>query len=305
MAARRNFVSNWWARRWLEVLESFGWDSRLQRGRTYARRGNVLSIDLAPGAVTAKVQGSRPRPYTVKIKINPLADRDWERVIAALAGQAAFAARLLAGEMPEDIETAFAGASLSLFPDSPGDIETSCSCPDWANPCKHIAAVYYLLGEKFDSDPFLLFLLRGRDRETLLAALRERRMALAGGSVTVPAGEGERGVSPEPGYRDGALPSSEDRRQVQPKARGKSLNPELPTDPVTFWQAGADLAAFQVQITPPAIPRGVLKRLGPPPLGREAPEFYRLLEGYYEEISRQAYELAFANGGSETGESRG
>lgn len=295
MAARRNFVSNWWARRWLEVLESFGWDSRLQRGRTYARRGNVLSIDLAPGVVKAKVQGSRPRPYTVKIKIKPLADRDWERVIAALSGQASFAARLLAGEMPEDIETAFAGASLSLFPGSPGDIETSCSCPDWANPCKHIAAVYYLLGEKFDSDPFLLFLLRGRDRETLMAALRERRVALARGDVPTPAGN-------ELWNSDGALPAGEARGQVQSKTRRKGLKPELPLDPVNFWQTGAELAAFQVHIAPPAVPRGVLKRLGPPPLGREAPEFYRLLEGYYEEISRQAYELAFATGEGGEGE---
>ncbi|MGI9861238.1 SWIM zinc finger family protein [Moorella naiadis] len=283
MAARCNFGSNWWARRWLEVLESFGWESRLQRGRTYARRGNVLSIDLAPGTVKAKVQGSRPRPYTVKIKISPLTDRDWERVITALAGQAAFAARLLAGEMPEDIETAFAGASLSLFPASPEDIETSCSCPDWANPCKHIAAVYYLLGEKFDGDPFLLFLLRGRDQEALMAALRERRVTLAGGSPSPPAVNREENAS-----TNGDEPANNGRGQGQAK--------ELPPDPVAFWRAGDDLAAFKVHMAPPAVPRMVLKRLGPPPLGREAPEFYRLLESYYEEISRQAYELAFAAG---------
>ncbi|MBC7325064.1 MAG: hypothetical protein H5T99_07095, partial [Moorella sp. (in: Bacteria)] len=120
MASRCNFGSNWWARRWLDVLESFGWASRLQRGRTYARRGNVLSIDLAPGVVNAKVQGTRPRPYSVKIKIKPLSDGEWDRVIEALTSQAAFAARLLAGEMPEDIETAFTGVSLSLFPRAAG-----------------------------------------------------------------------------------------------------------------------------------------------------------------------------------------
>ncbi|KYH31605.1 SWIM zinc finger family protein [Neomoorella mulderi] len=275
MASRRNFGSNWWARRWLDVLESFGWASRLQRGRTYARQGNVLSIDLAPGVVNAKVQGTRPKPYSVKIKIKPLSDGEWNRVIEALASQAAFAARLLAGEMPEDIETAFTGVSLSLFPRAAGDIVTSCSCPDWANPCKHIAAVYYLLGEKFDSDPFLLFLLRGREKEAIIKALREKRAALAGGGPSLPVKEAEK---------------------KEPVAEENRFPPELPVHPVEFWQAGEGLTAFQVKMHPPAVPQGVLKRLGPPPLGRYARDFYQLLNSYYQEISRRAYELAYDAG---------
>ncbi|WP_406676298.1 SWIM zinc finger family protein [Neomoorella carbonis] len=275
MAARRNFGSNWWARRWLDVLESFGWASRLQRGRTYARRGNVLSIELAPGMVNAKVQGSRPRPYNVMIKITPLSDAEWNRVIEVLASKAAFAARLLAGEMPEDIETAFTGVSLSLFPCAAREIVTSCSCPDWANPCKHIAAVYYLLGEKFDSDPFLLFLLRGREKEAIIRALREKRAALAGGGPSLPVKEEEK---------------------MEPVAEESSSPPELPADPVDFWQVGEALAAFQVSMHPPAVPRGVLKRLGPPPFGRHAQDFYQLLNSYYREISRRAYELAYDAG---------
>ncbi|NPV79247.1 MAG: hypothetical protein HPY52_03070 [Firmicutes bacterium] len=177
MGKKNEFGENWWAKRWLSVLESFGWANRLQRERSYARGGNVLDIDIQPGMVKAEVQGSRPRPYRVTIKMQPLSDKEWDRVISAMAGKAIFAARLLAGEMPENIEEAFASSRVSLFPKSSSDITTSCSCPDWANPCKHVAAVYYLLGERFDGDPFLLFRLRGRSREELTEALRQRRAA--------------------------------------------------------------------------------------------------------------------------------
>jgi uncharacterized Zn finger protein len=161
------FGKSWWAKRWIGVLESFNIGSRLQRGRSYARKGQVTAINIKPGHVTAKVQGSRPQPYAVEITIPKLGERDWEKLVAELNSQAVFAAKLLAGEMPQDIETAFTKAGLSLFPKSLKEIETECSCPDWSNPCKHIAAVYYLLGEEFDRDPFLLFRLRGMDREMI------------------------------------------------------------------------------------------------------------------------------------------
>lgn len=165
------FGKSWWAKRWIAVLESFNIGSRLQRGRAYARKGQVATIAIAPGKVTAKVQGSMPKPYAVTIEIPKLAEKDWEKLIAELNAQAVFAAKLLAGEMPQDIETAFTKAGLSLFPKSVKEIETSCSCPDYSNPCKHIAAVYYLLGEEFDRDPFLLFRLRGGEREMVCGRL--------------------------------------------------------------------------------------------------------------------------------------
>ena len=148
---------------------------RLSRGRSYARRGQVIDIDVAPGQVTSRVQGSRRTPYKVNIQLKPLSDRQWDKVLDALAEQAIFAAQLLNGEMPADIEEVFEAVQVPLFPASRGDLKTDCSCPDWANPCKHIAAVYYLLGERFDEDPFLLFELRGRSQEEIAAALRERR----------------------------------------------------------------------------------------------------------------------------------
>ncbi|HXR66411.1 MAG TPA: SWIM zinc finger family protein, partial [Ktedonobacteraceae bacterium] len=163
--------STWWSRRWISVLESFSMGNRLTRGRIYARQGQVVSIDVDPGEVMARVQGSQPRPYTVSIQLKPLADEQWERVSDAMAAQALFAAKLLAGEMPRNIEEAFSAAHLALFPTAEQDLVTSCTCPDWANPCKHTAAVYYLLAERFDEDPFLIFKLRGRSKSEIIEAL--------------------------------------------------------------------------------------------------------------------------------------
>ena len=161
---RGSIGSTWWSKRWLAVLESFGMGARLTRGRSYARQGQVVSLDVEPGIVNAKVQGSQPRPYKVKIQLKSLSDQEWEQVLDAMASQAIFAAKLLAGEMPTDIEDAFRAVNLSLFPTKVSDLVTDCTCPDWANPCKHIAAVYYLLADRFDEDPFLIFKLRGRTR---------------------------------------------------------------------------------------------------------------------------------------------
>lgn len=176
-AQGKQFGKTWWASKWLSALERLVDPGRLSRGRSYARSGQVLNIDITPGHVDSRVQGSRPRPYTVRIDIKPLSNKEWEKVADAMAAQALFAAKLLAGEMPQDIEEAFKAAKVNLFPASRGDLETDCSCPDWSNPCKHIAAVYYLLGEQFDADPFLLFRLRGKSKDEIMSALRARRSA--------------------------------------------------------------------------------------------------------------------------------
>lgn len=168
---RGEIGETWWSRRFIEILESFDMGTRLTRGRRYARAGQVLELEVDPGAVTAQVQGSRRLPYDVRIGTLTLSSKDWARVEEVMASRSVFLAKLLAGEMPHDIERAFAETRLSLFPMSPGDLSSDCSCPDWANPCKHIAATYYLLAEAFDADPFLIFRWRGRDRDELLADL--------------------------------------------------------------------------------------------------------------------------------------
>ena len=168
---RGSFGQSWWAKRWIEVLEGFNIDSRLSRGRSYARNGQVLSIDIAAGIVKAKVQGSYPTPYEVEIKLATLEPGNEEKLAKTLVSELAIAARVLSGDMPPEIEATFAAAGISLFPQRDSDLKTKCSCPDWSNPCKHIAATYYLLGEEFNRDPFLLLKLRGIDRQRLMDLL--------------------------------------------------------------------------------------------------------------------------------------
>jgi uncharacterized Zn finger protein len=165
---RGAFASQWWARRWLSVLEALNLGGRLSAARTYARKGQVVDLDIQPGVVTARVQGSAPTPYRVSIELEPLDDHQQQRLAEELAEETYCLAKLLAREMPHDIETIFEFAGVTLFPARARDLETECSCPDWSNPCKHIAAVYYLLGEEFDRDPFLIFRLRGIDLDALI-----------------------------------------------------------------------------------------------------------------------------------------
>lgn len=167
--------TTWWSGRFIEVLEAIGMGSRLQRGRSYARKGQVLSLEVGPGQVAAEVQGSRARPYRVRIGIASFGKAEWAEVERALAENASYVARLLAGQMPEDIEEIFTGVGLSLFPRSARELSLDCTCPDREVPCKHLAAVFYLLAERFDDDPFRILAWRGRDRADLLAHLHATR----------------------------------------------------------------------------------------------------------------------------------
>lgn len=166
---------SWWSRRFIDVLESFALGSRLTRGRSYARQGQVLDLTVRPGTVAASVQGSRVRPYAVTVGLRPFTEAVWARVEVTIAEQALFSARLLAGELPPELEEVFAGVDAPLFPSALRELDMRCSCPDSAVPCKHLAATLYLLGEAFDADPFQLLHWRGRDRDALLARLRRLR----------------------------------------------------------------------------------------------------------------------------------
>jgi uncharacterized Zn finger protein len=258
---RGSFAASWWAKRWIEVLESFDIGARLGRGRSYARRGQVLSVDVTKGKVQATVQGSRPKPYDITIGVKILTPADWKKLAAALTAQAIFAGKLLAGEMPQDIETIFREVGLSLFPEKLGDLATECSCPDWSNPCKHIAAVYYLLGEEFDRDPFLLFKLRGKSREELLPLLGE--------SEGAPAGQKTR----KPGAR--AKPTAP--RPVEP----------LTTDPTAFWSIGSLPEDLFGEVQTPPVSAALPKRLGNFPFWRGEERFLDALEPVYRRAAQR------------------
>ena len=172
---RGAIAQTWWSERFIAVLEDIGMGNRLQRGRGYARKGQVLSLEVEAGSVTARVQGSRSRPYRVRIGLQAFGKAQWTGLERELAGNAWYLATLLAGEMPDDIEDVFAGVGLSLFPASAGELSLDCSCPDWEVPCKHLAATFYLLAESFDDDPFRILAWRGRSREDLLDNLNAAR----------------------------------------------------------------------------------------------------------------------------------
>jgi uncharacterized Zn finger protein len=258
---RGGFGQSWWAKRWIAVLESFNIGARLGRGRSYARSGQVLSIEIDEGNVTAQVQGSRPKPYDVTIEVKTLPAASWNKLANVLSQQAVFAAKLLTGEMPQDIETAFTKAKLSLFPEKLKDLETDCSCPDWSNPCKHIAAVYYLLGEEFDRDPFLIFKLRGMTREKFVALL---------------------GVSAEE--------SSTVRSQTGPNVP-ESDRPAFPPEPLpaawpAFWNGNPVADDLFGEVRVPPVAGALLKQAGNFPFWRGREHFTDSIEAVYRSASQ-------------------
>jgi uncharacterized Zn finger protein len=170
----------WWVEQWMELINGYRFKKRLERAWGYAREGNVTSIRFEGRRVHARVQGTDEEPYKVKLWLDVLNDEDWGYVLEALTQKARWSAQLLAGIMPSDIERAFAASGKRLFPFKLQEVRSECSCPDKANPCKHISAVYFLMGDRFSEDPFVLFQLRGRNRSKLLEDLAEkRRKALA------------------------------------------------------------------------------------------------------------------------------
>jgi uncharacterized Zn finger protein len=252
----------WWSRRFIAVLESFGMTGRLQRGRNYARRGQVLEFSLVAGKVTARVQGSRPTPYKVSLAVQPLTAAQWKKVESRLAAQALFRARLLAGEMPAEIEQVFADAGTPLFPESSRDLTMDCNCPDWGFPCKHVAAVCYVLAEAFDDDPFAMLAWRGKSRADLLAALRgmgaSRTPGGAAGSGA--AGSGAAGRAPASGP-SGPSAMVSPALAVLSDVAGRPLEESL----ADFWSPGLSQARLRASPPSPATPPDLLLRLSEPP----------------------------------------
>jgi uncharacterized Zn finger protein len=263
---RGAFGRTWWARRWIAVLEALELGGRLQRARSYARRGQVVAIALDKGRVEAIVQGSRPDPYNITIEVQTLSGPEWTRLVDELAAEARFAASLLAGQMPPDVEQAFAAAGLSLFPARREDLRTSCTCPDWSNPCKHIAAVYYLLGEEFDRDPFLIFRLRGLDRDELVTLLDRA-------TVMAP-----------------ARPSTQEEEAAPPEP--------LPAKPGAFWQGGELPEDFLGEVEPPPATAALLARLGPFPFWRGRQPLGEALAPVYAAASARGLDVLLGPAGS-------
>ena len=270
----------WWSRRFIAVLESYGMSGRLQRGRNYARRGQVIEFELRQGRVTARVQGSRPQPYKVSIGVLPLTTRQWREVERRLASQALFRAKLLAGEMPAEIEEVFASCGTPLFPRSAADLDMHCSCPDWGVPCKHLAAVCYVLAEAFDDDPFEMLAWRGRSRGALLAALRlagPRPAASAAATATAQASA----AADDPAATAGAASAT---HAVLADVTGPPLARALDG----FWTPGLSQARLRALAAPsatPATPDLLLRMFDPPALTVRGRDLRDVLAPAYEQLA--------------------
>lgn len=256
-------VETWWAKKFLAVLEGFGWTNRLQRGRKYARMGQVMEYKIDYGLITATVQGSQRTPYKIAIRVRPLSENQWAKVIKIMASQSRFLARLLTGQMPQNIEDVFQEAKVTLFPTSSQDFVAECSCPDWANPCKHIAAVYYIVAEAFDREPFLIFYLRGKKKDDLLQIL----------------------------HKEAGIVHQEEKRE----GKEKEVVEPLSDKPEEFWKMKKRFE-HHFSLKPPPLNASILHRLGVPQFwpGTEK-EFFIRMEGVYKRISASALNLAFTS----------
>jgi uncharacterized Zn finger protein len=258
----------WWVLQWMELINGYRYKKRLERAWEYVRSGNVLSIRFEGRRVHARVQGSERDPYKVKLWLDVLSDEDWGYVLEALSQKTRWSAQLLAGVMPEDIERAFAASGRRLFPFKLQEVRSECSCADKANPCKHVSAVFYLMGDRFSEDPFVLFQLRGRTRSQLLAELAARRRE----GVELPAEQ-----APHP------------------------LHPAL-ADPARWWRYDAALDGDLVVITPALEGESGLDGAGPLPLAEDPrfPQANRLflehLRDHGQHLAQQALERAMAAG---------
>ena len=262
----------WWVLQWMELINGYRYKKRLERAWEYVRSGNVLSIRFEGRRVHARVQGSERDPYKVKLWLDVLSDEDWGYVLEALSQKTRWSAQLLAGVMPEDIERAFAASGRRLFPFKLQEVRSECSCPDKANPCKHVSAVFYLMGDRFSEDPFVLFQLRGRTRSQLLAELAARRRE----GVELPAEQ-----APHP------------------------LHPAL-ADPARWWRYDAPLDGDLVVITPALEGESGLDGAGPLPLAEDPrfPQANRLflerLRVHGQRMAAMALERAMAAGAEPT-----
>ena len=263
----------WWVEQWMELINSYRFKKRLERAWTYAREGNVTSIRFEGRRVHARVQGTGEDPYKVKLWLDVLNDEDWGYVLEALTQKARWSAQLLAGIMPADIERAFAASGRRLFPFKLQEVRSECSCPDKANPCKHISAIYYLMGDRFSEDPFVLFQLRGRTRSKLLADLAEQRLAVLA-ELADSVAEREKSSQKQDLIEDLPVPS-----------------PPAVLDPSLWWRYEASLSADLVVITPALEGETGFDIAGELPLAEE-PRFPDARENFLNHLRDQSQKLA-------------
>jgi len=250
LATEATGEKSWAAQRWVRLLELAAEGPKLVEGMEYAKLGQTKSLEVQRGGIEAIVQGRQYRPYTSTLRVSPFDHDPWQNVIETMADQAVYAAKLLAGELPANIEDVFVPLGLKLFPTEPAEVVTSCTCGEGAW-CKHVCCAAALFAEKLASDPFLMFTLRGLESDDLLERLRQRRATTTAAAQhgTVPVY-----VARIPGVSDVAAPPLEECMD-------------------RFWEIGPELAEVDFPIEAPQVTHPLLRRLGPSPFPAESAKF--------------------------------
>jgi uncharacterized Zn finger protein len=270
------FSRTWWGKRFIAALEQFTDPARLGRGRSYASNGRILNYTIENGKVTAKVRGSvnpyfgvyKEPTYKTTITIKAITSANWQKVIGQIVSRADLVTKLLMNEMPDTIEEAFSALDLHLLPYSQKDFVTTCSCPDYSNPCKHIAGVYYLLAAALDKDPFVMFELRGLSRDELRTELTRSPL----GQVLVSSLE-DQDVPLEPAESYYTRPSKE---------------PALPTSGFKeFWTGPKRLPSLPPASEQASVPALLIKKQGDyPPFWPKDTSFISVMEELYERVRK-------------------
>ena len=265
---RNEFGSNWWSKKWNNAISSFTISSRMDKGREYARAGNVLNLEISKGEIQAEVQGGKQTPYKVNMEIDGFSKEQWEKIMKIMSQKAIFCAKLLNGEMPENIEEAFKESGVSLFPKKQIHLITECSCPDAANPCKHIAAVHYMLGLEFDKDPFVILKLRGMAKEEFLKALRVLRSGDENNNV---------------------------RRRARVSRKSKKTIEDLTKEFEYPFELDEELLNMDFSYEPPEVKYGIIKTLGIPDFCTAEDEFGYKMRWAYTNAEEETRKYLFKN----------
>lgn len=265
--SRRGVVGrHWWAQRFSQILGESTPPERLHRGRALARGGSVFRFRIETGEARAEVRHSRTELHEVVIRHAPLPPEEWDILVEVLASRAAHLGALLSGRLEPELEEELRARGIALFPNELEALEMECSCPDPIVPCSHIAAVFYLVAERLDKDPFLLFRFRGRRRDLILSEGRRLRSIHA---LAAPS-EDEPGAVTLPG------PGNDEE--------GGTLHPG------TFWGDAAEIARMAGPSTLAEVPRPILDELGPPPTVERG--------SIAERVLREAYEIGSGPSGA-------
>lgn len=274
------FSRSWWGQQFIEAIEELTESGRLSRGRSYASNGRVISFEIDRGLVMAQVRGSvnpyfgvysEPR-YDVLIDFEPISKAKWTAAIALIASKAGLISRLLLNEIPENIEDSFHTLGLHLLPASDGDFHTRCSCPDWNNPCKHIAGVYYLIAAELDRDPFLLFELRGLKKDELKAELAKTPL---GQALSAELSAQQHPPTPVESYY--TKPQRVEATELSARA---------------FWQGEKRLPQTIEVPAPSTVSAVVVKKQGDfPPFWSRENSFIEAMEEFYERVKTKRKDL--------------